>query len=100
MENFVTKQEFNFFGTKHINEPTVVIKIPAVGGGSATPFVGIGQFQTGSQVAKERLLDQQAHAAGNEFFTDLGIQGSICGTQEIGELLFFIFCSCCGHIDS
>ena len=100
MEHFVPKQELHFLGLEHIDETAVVVKIPAVSSGSATPFVGIGQFETSSQVAKERLLDQQAHAAGNEFFTDLDIQGPICRTQEISELLFFIFCSCCGHIDS
>jgi hypothetical protein len=69
----MTKQEFDFFGFEHVDETTVVIKISTVCGGSATPFVGIGQLQSSGQIAKETGTEQQAHTSRDQLFAHFSV---------------------------
>jgi hypothetical protein len=54
----MSKQEFNFSGTQHLDEAAVVIKVTSVCGSSWAPFVSVNQFQAGGQVTKETGLEQ------------------------------------------
>jgi hypothetical protein len=61
MQHFMSKQKLNFFGTQHLNEASVVVKITSVCCGSSTPLISIDQFQTCCKVAKETGFQQQTH---------------------------------------
>ena len=41
MQNFMSKQELNFFGFEHFNKTGIVVEIATVCCGSRTPFVGV-----------------------------------------------------------
>jgi hypothetical protein len=58
MQDLMSKQEFNFSGTQHLDEAAIVIKVTSVCGSSWAPFVSIYQLQSSGQVAKETGLEQ------------------------------------------
>jgi hypothetical protein len=103
MKHLMPKQEFDLFGFQHFDETGIVIEVATICGGSGTPFIGIDQFQPGSQVAKETGPEQQTHTGSDQFFTHHAIQFGIGRAQEISELFGVVFvlgisgsCSCHG----